>query len=194
MWVLTHSMCTYPCRFVCEGTVEDKISILQEKKKDLAQKVLSGTGASFTKLSLADLRVIFGVWRSGSNGGGGSQTEDQVVAGPAILKQLCLLDLCCVGKGFTLAVYESGWGKPPLLLLVTEHYSTFWHIVWLIWMLCCYISPYGLLAGCRASGLLVVYCCISHIQHSVSHAVFHVLRQWPWASPGQVTWYFHWIH
>jgi transcription termination factor 2 len=41
--------------------VEDKISILQEKKKDLAQKVLSGTGASFTKLSLADLRVIFGV-------------------------------------------------------------------------------------------------------------------------------------
>uniref|UniRef100_A0A8C7PY90 Transcription termination factor 2 n=1 Tax=Oncorhynchus mykiss TaxID=8022 RepID=A0A8C7PY90_ONCMY len=48
-------------RFVCEGTVEDKISILQEKKKDLAQKVLSGTGASFTKLSLADLRVIFGV-------------------------------------------------------------------------------------------------------------------------------------
>ncbi|KAL0963605.1 hypothetical protein UPYG_G00308520 [Umbra pygmaea] len=48
-------------RFVCEGTVEDKISILQEKKKELAKKVLSGTGASFTKLSLADLRVIFGV-------------------------------------------------------------------------------------------------------------------------------------
>lgn len=49
-------------RFVCEGTVEDKISSLQEKKKELAQKVLSGTGSSFTKLSLADLRVIFGVW------------------------------------------------------------------------------------------------------------------------------------
>uniref|UniRef100_A0A6Q2YNR6 Transcription termination factor 2 n=1 Tax=Esox lucius TaxID=8010 RepID=A0A6Q2YNR6_ESOLU len=48
-------------RFVCEGTVEDKISTLQERKKELAQKVLSGTGASFTKLSLADLRVIFGV-------------------------------------------------------------------------------------------------------------------------------------
>ncbi|XP_030643449.1 transcription termination factor 2 [Chanos chanos] len=48
-------------RFVCEGTVEDKISSLQEKKKELAQKVLSGTGASFTKLSLADLRIIFGV-------------------------------------------------------------------------------------------------------------------------------------
>ncbi|TSV41644.1 Poly [ADP-ribose] polymerase 4 [Bagarius yarrelli] len=46
-------------RFVCEGTVEDKISSLQEKKKELAQKVLSGTGSSFTKLSLADLRVIF---------------------------------------------------------------------------------------------------------------------------------------
>uniref|UniRef100_UPI003AADDD61 transcription termination factor 2 n=1 Tax=Centroberyx gerrardi TaxID=166262 RepID=UPI003AADDD61 len=48
-------------RFVCEGTVEDKISTLQEKKKELAQKVLSGTGSSFTKLSLADLRIIFGV-------------------------------------------------------------------------------------------------------------------------------------
>ncbi|XP_050974705.1 transcription termination factor 2 [Labeo rohita] len=48
-------------RFVCEGTVEDKISSLQDKKKELAQKVLSGTGSSFTKLSLADLRVIFGV-------------------------------------------------------------------------------------------------------------------------------------
>ncbi|KAM3862187.1 transcription termination factor 2 [Diretmus argenteus] len=48
-------------RFVCEGTVEDKISMLQEKKKELAQKVLSGTGSSFTKLSLADLRIIFGV-------------------------------------------------------------------------------------------------------------------------------------
>ncbi|CAL8240466.1 unnamed protein product [Merluccius merluccius] len=48
-------------RFVCEGTVEDKISTLQEKKKELAQKVLSGAGGTFTKLSLADLRVIFGV-------------------------------------------------------------------------------------------------------------------------------------
>ncbi|XP_056321311.1 LOW QUALITY PROTEIN: transcription termination factor 2 [Danio aesculapii] len=48
-------------RFVCDSTVEDKISSLQEKKKELAQKVLSGTGSSFTKLSLADLRVIFGV-------------------------------------------------------------------------------------------------------------------------------------
>ncbi|KAI7790438.1 putative transcription termination factor 2, partial [Triplophysa rosa] len=48
-------------RFVCEGTVEDKISSLQEKKKELAQKVLSGKGSSFIKLSLADLRVIFGV-------------------------------------------------------------------------------------------------------------------------------------
>ena len=48
-------------RFICEGTVEDKISSLQEKKKELAQKVLTGTGSTFTKLSLADLRVIFGV-------------------------------------------------------------------------------------------------------------------------------------
>uniref|UniRef100_A0AAY4C561 Transcription termination factor 2 n=1 Tax=Denticeps clupeoides TaxID=299321 RepID=A0AAY4C561_9TELE len=48
-------------RFVCEQTVEDKISSLQEKKKELAQKVLTGTGTSFTKLTLADLRIIFGV-------------------------------------------------------------------------------------------------------------------------------------
>uniref|UniRef100_A0A7N6BWE5 Transcription termination factor 2 n=1 Tax=Anabas testudineus TaxID=64144 RepID=A0A7N6BWE5_ANATE len=48
-------------RFVCEGTVEEKISTLQAKKKELAQNVLSGTGNTFTKLSLADLRIIFGV-------------------------------------------------------------------------------------------------------------------------------------
>lgn len=48
-------------RFVCEGTVEDKISTLQAKKKELAQNVLSGTGSTMSKLSLADLRIIFGV-------------------------------------------------------------------------------------------------------------------------------------
>ncbi|XP_069491875.1 transcription termination factor 2 isoform X2 [Ambystoma mexicanum] len=48
-------------RFVCEETVEEKITDLQERKKDLAKKVLSGTGAAFTKLTLADLRVLFGV-------------------------------------------------------------------------------------------------------------------------------------
>lgn len=48
-------------RFVCEGTVEEKISTLQAKKKELAQNVLSGTGSTFTKLSLADLKIIFGV-------------------------------------------------------------------------------------------------------------------------------------
>ncbi|XP_075993974.1 transcription termination factor 2-like [Genypterus blacodes] len=48
-------------RFVCEGTVEEKISTLQVRKKELAQNVLSGTGSTFTKLSLADLRIIFGV-------------------------------------------------------------------------------------------------------------------------------------
>ncbi|XP_026537551.1 transcription termination factor 2 isoform X1 [Notechis scutatus] len=46
-------------RFVCEGTVEEKISELQTKKKELAQKVLSGKGESFTKLTLADLRLLF---------------------------------------------------------------------------------------------------------------------------------------
>lgn len=55
-WVVCDS------RFACEGTVEEKISTLQVKKKELAQNVLSGTGSTFTKLSLADLRIIFGVW------------------------------------------------------------------------------------------------------------------------------------
>lgn len=58
--VLTFVFVVY--RFVCEETVEEKISALQEKKKELAQNVLSGTGSTFTKLSLADLRIIFGVW------------------------------------------------------------------------------------------------------------------------------------
>ncbi|XP_023193346.1 transcription termination factor 2 isoform X1 [Xiphophorus maculatus] len=48
-------------RFVCEGTVEDKIATLQTKKKELAQNVLSGTGSTVSKLSLADLKIIFGV-------------------------------------------------------------------------------------------------------------------------------------
>uniref|UniRef100_A0A672GU86 Transcription termination factor 2 n=1 Tax=Salarias fasciatus TaxID=181472 RepID=A0A672GU86_SALFA len=48
-------------RFVCEGTVEEKISSLQNRKKQLAQNVLSGTGKTVSKLSLADLRIIFGV-------------------------------------------------------------------------------------------------------------------------------------
>ncbi|XP_038158587.1 transcription termination factor 2 isoform X1 [Cyprinodon tularosa] len=48
-------------RFVCEGTVEEKITTLQTKKKELAQNVLSGTGSTVSKLSLADLKIIFGV-------------------------------------------------------------------------------------------------------------------------------------
>ncbi|KAK7807818.1 hypothetical protein U0070_012052 [Myodes glareolus] len=48
-------------RFVCEGTVEEKILQLQEKKKDLAKQVLSGSGASVTKLTLADLKILFGI-------------------------------------------------------------------------------------------------------------------------------------
>ncbi|KAM5256064.1 transcription termination factor 2 [Ctenodactylus gundi] len=48
-------------RFVCEGTVEETILQLQEKKKNLAKRVLSGSGESVTKLTLADLRVLFGI-------------------------------------------------------------------------------------------------------------------------------------
>lgn len=53
--------CMCVSRFECEGTVEEKISTLQVKKKELAQNVLSGTGSTVSKLSLADLRIIFGV-------------------------------------------------------------------------------------------------------------------------------------
>ncbi|KAM4539898.1 LOW QUALITY PROTEIN: transcription termination factor 2-like [Odontesthes bonariensis] len=48
-------------RFSCEGTVEEKIATLHLKKKELAKNVLSGTGSTVSKLSLADLKVIFGV-------------------------------------------------------------------------------------------------------------------------------------
>lgn len=48
-------------RFVCEGTVEEKILQLQEKKKDLAKQVLSGSGKCVTKLTLADLKILFGI-------------------------------------------------------------------------------------------------------------------------------------
>lgn len=48
-------------RFVCEGTVEEKILQLQEKKKDLAKQILSGSGEFVTKLTLADLKILFGI-------------------------------------------------------------------------------------------------------------------------------------
>ncbi|XP_009889951.1 PREDICTED: transcription termination factor 2 [Charadrius vociferus] len=48
-------------RFVCEGTVEEKIVQLQTRKKVLAQQVLSGRGETFNKLTLADLKTLFGI-------------------------------------------------------------------------------------------------------------------------------------
>ncbi|NWS72098.1 TTF2 factor, partial [Crotophaga sulcirostris] len=48
-------------RFVCEGTVEEKILQLQRSKTVLAQQVLSGKGESFTKLTLDDLKNLFGI-------------------------------------------------------------------------------------------------------------------------------------
>ncbi|NXS37027.1 TTF2 factor, partial [Pomatostomus ruficeps] len=48
-------------RFVCEETVEEKILQLQKRKKGLAQQVLSGKGETFTKLTLADLKILFGI-------------------------------------------------------------------------------------------------------------------------------------
>ncbi|XP_069139673.1 transcription termination factor 2-like isoform X1 [Argopecten irradians] len=48
-------------RFLCRGTVEEKIVQLQKRKQAIADNVLSGSGVSKTKLTLADLRMIFGV-------------------------------------------------------------------------------------------------------------------------------------
>ncbi|XP_010173164.2 transcription termination factor 2, partial [Antrostomus carolinensis] len=48
-------------RFVCEGTVEEKIVQLQRRKKVLAQQVLSGKGEASSKLTLADLKILFGI-------------------------------------------------------------------------------------------------------------------------------------
>ncbi|NXR99852.1 TTF2 factor, partial [Oxylabes madagascariensis] len=48
-------------RFICEGTVEEKILQLQKRKKGLAQQVLSGKGETLTKLTLADLKILFGI-------------------------------------------------------------------------------------------------------------------------------------
>ncbi|NXP24357.1 TTF2 factor, partial [Scytalopus superciliaris] len=48
-------------RFICEGTIEEKILQLQRKKKGLAQQVLSGKGEALTKLTLADLKILFGI-------------------------------------------------------------------------------------------------------------------------------------
>ncbi|KAK2494015.1 hypothetical protein MC885_017852 [Smutsia gigantea] len=48
-------------KFVCDGTVEEKILELQERKKTLAKQILSGSGKYVTKLTLADLKVLFGI-------------------------------------------------------------------------------------------------------------------------------------
>lgn len=42
--------------------MEEKILQLQEKKKDLAKQILLGSEEFVTKLSLADLKVLFGIW------------------------------------------------------------------------------------------------------------------------------------
>nr|XP_006822526.1 PREDICTED: transcription termination factor 2-like [Saccoglossus kowalevskii] len=48
-------------KFVCKNTVEEKILELQKKKTNLATNVLSGDRASNKKLTLNDLRSLFGV-------------------------------------------------------------------------------------------------------------------------------------
>ncbi|XP_066278392.1 transcription termination factor 2-like [Branchiostoma lanceolatum] len=48
-------------KFVCKDTVEEKIQDLQKAKKNMAQGVLSGGDVGKQKLSLADLRQLFGL-------------------------------------------------------------------------------------------------------------------------------------
>ncbi|XP_071090765.1 transcription termination factor 2-like [Haliotis cracherodii] len=48
-------------RFLCKDTIEEKILELQKRKLSLAKNVLSGSGASSQKLTLADLRQMFNV-------------------------------------------------------------------------------------------------------------------------------------
>ncbi|KAL4231279.1 transcription termination factor [Mactra antiquata] len=48
-------------RFLCKGTVEEKILDLQKRKQGLADSVLTGSSMSKSKLTLADLRMLFGV-------------------------------------------------------------------------------------------------------------------------------------
>lgn len=51
----------YIHRFLCKDTVEEKILQLQKRKQDLANNVLTGSAMSKTKLTLQDLRMLFGV-------------------------------------------------------------------------------------------------------------------------------------
>ena len=48
-------------RFLCKDTVEEKIVELQQRKKTLATNVLTGSKTTSSKLTLQDLRMIFGV-------------------------------------------------------------------------------------------------------------------------------------
>ncbi|KAK6185605.1 hypothetical protein SNE40_007803 [Patella caerulea] len=48
-------------KFVCKDTIEEKIVDLQKKKTQLADNVLSGSGATSQKLSMNDLKTMFEV-------------------------------------------------------------------------------------------------------------------------------------
>ncbi|CAL1548467.1 unnamed protein product [Lymnaea stagnalis] len=48
-------------KFLCKDTIEEKIVALQERKLSLAKSVLSGAATSSQKLTLSDLRSLFGV-------------------------------------------------------------------------------------------------------------------------------------
>lgn len=46
-------------KFMCTDTVEQKIKLLQDKKMDIANSVLTGAKHSGSKLSMADLQSLF---------------------------------------------------------------------------------------------------------------------------------------
>ncbi|GFS21634.1 transcription termination factor 2 [Elysia marginata] len=54
-------MCLKRVRFLCKDTIEEKILGLQTSKLSLAKAVLTGSQTTSKKLTLNDLRLIFGV-------------------------------------------------------------------------------------------------------------------------------------
>ncbi|XP_011647072.2 transcription termination factor 2, partial [Pogonomyrmex barbatus] len=50
----------YIYKFICANTIEERIKTLQERKLEIATNVLSGTKTNATKLTLNDLKSLFG--------------------------------------------------------------------------------------------------------------------------------------
>jgi SNF2 family DNA or RNA helicase len=49
------------CRFICEDTIEEKILKIQTEKMELADSALTGAKRSASKLTIEDLKDLFGM-------------------------------------------------------------------------------------------------------------------------------------